>query len=39
MFFQIWEEDVIVELQKIVVKQLGVLTGTKVLVSDDCNLH
>ena len=39
MFFQIWEEDVIVKLQKIVMKQLGVLTGTEVLVGDDCNLH
>ena len=35
MFFQIWKEDVIVELQKIVMKQLGVLTSTEVLVGDD----
>ena len=35
----ITEEDLIIELLKVRMKQLGTLTGPEVLISDDCDLH
>ena len=39
VLFQIWEKDVIIKLQEIVMEQLRVLPTTKVLIGDNCNLH